>query len=232
MTNIYLPQPPPTKIDAQLVRWFIEIWKKLGRKGAVLGALKFGDPDNNTEFEDDGTLKLNGTATVWNDINLPGGNLHPGATAPTWGSFFASGGIEGYLFAAAINNMLHATAEILHDYKEGSDIIVHIHWMPSTTNTGVVRWGVEYNWLEHEEAGGAPTTIYVEQAGSGVAWANQKAEFAAISGAGKTMGSSFILRVFRDATHANDTFTGTAGFIQLGIHYETDTIGSRGITTK
>ena len=83
MANIYLPQPPRVP-DAQLTRWFIEIWKKLGVRNAVLGAFRFGDANNNTQIEDDGTLVFNGDATVWNDINSAASNLKPGVTQPTW----------------------------------------------------------------------------------------------------------------------------------------------------
>lgn len=233
MPNIYLPQPPPTKGETQLLRWFTEIWQKLGRKGAVLGALKFGDPDNNTEFEDDGTLKLNGMATVWNDINLPAANLKPGATPPTWGPFFVSGGVEGYLFSPTVEDMLHTSSEIIHGYKEGTDIQVHVHWMPVTSNVGVVRWGLEYVWVNNDGAiASTPTTIYKETTSVGTAWAHQRSDFPMIIGTGKTIGSAIIMRVFRDATNINDTFTGDAAMIQIGIHYEIDTIGSRNISDK
>ena len=233
MANIYLPQPPPVKTEPQLLRWFTEVWKKLGRKGAVLGALKFGDLNNNTEFEDDGTLKFNGTATVWDDINLPASNLQPGATPPTWGAFFVSGGIQGYLFSPTAANMLHTSSEIVHRYKEGTDIQVHVHWMPTTTNIGAVRWGLEYVWVNNSGAiASAPTTIYIGTTSVGTAWAHQRSDFPAIVGTGKTIGSAIVMRVFRDATNAADTFTGNAAMIQIGIHYEIDTIGSRSKSDK
>lgn len=231
MTNLYLPQPPRTP-DVQLSRWFNEIWKKLGIPNAVLGAFRFGNVDSNTQIEADGTLVFNGDATVWNDINIPADSLKPGSTAPTWGSFFVSGGIEGWRFSAASVDMLHGSGEILHDYKEGSNLSAHVHWMPTSTNTGVVRWGLEYVWVNNNTIAGSPTTIYAEEAGFGTAWTHQRVSFPAITGAGKFIGSAFVFRLFRDGTHVNDTYTDAAALIQIGIHYESDTVGSRTISAK
>lgn len=232
MISPYLPQPPRLD-DTPIVRYLVEIWKKLGRKGAILGSLKFGNDASNSEFEDDGTLVFNGDATVWNDINLPAANLRPGATPPNWANVFASGGIYGYTFNPSIaNDELHSSGEILHDYKEGTDLHLHVHWMATTANAGVVRWGLEYVWCNVGDTSAAPATIYVNATASGTAWKHQLTSFPTISGTGKHIGSMFAFRIFRAATDAADTYPDTAYLPQVGIHYEIDTVGSREMTTK
>ena len=191
---------------------------------------RFGTDTDYAEFELDGTFKATGAATAWNDINFSAGNLKPGGTAPTWSSIV--GGLYGYVFGASTVDELHGCEEILHDYKEGSDITPHIHWSPLTTNTGNVRWGLEYSWVNRSAVGTATTTIYVEQAATGVVGTHQVISLPTISGTGKEMGSYFCCRIFRDGTHVNDTFTGGAFMPQFGIHYEKDTLGSRSVTTK
>lgn len=231
MTSPYIPQPPRLD-DTPIVRYLVEIWKKLGRKGAVLGSLKFGQDDSYTEFEDDGTIVFKGNATVWNDINFKVSNLRPGATSPTWGAVFPSGSHYGYLFANGRVESLHGAERLLHGYKEGTDITLHIEWLPSTNGAGSVRWGMEYVWLNPGDTFSTSTTIYKNVSTPATAWKTVETDFATISGTGKKIGSIFIVRFFRDGTHISDTYLDTAYPPQFGIHYEIDTIGSRELATK
>ena len=41
-----------------------------------------------------------------------------------------------------------------------------------------------------------------------------------------------MFRIFRDPADAADTYAHDAAILDVGIHYEKDTMGSRGITTK
>lgn len=225
----YLPQTPRPE-DKNLYQWFIEVWKKLGVKGALLGAVRFGSQDSYTGFEDDGTLVATGSATTWNDINFSGSALKPGSSSPTWATVL--GGLQGWTFDAAAVEELQGCEEVLHDYKEGSDIIVHIHWRPTTTNTGTVRWGLEYSWTNIGATATSTSTIYVEQASTGVVGRHQIIPFPTIAGTGQKIGSMFQCRLFRDASNVADTYTGEAFMAQFGIHYERDTLGSRGVATK
>jgi hypothetical protein len=109
---------------------------------------------------------------------------------------------------------------------------VHIHWSPTTTNTGNIRWGLEYTIANANAAFPTTSTIYVTQAGSGVVNQHQLIAFADISGTGRKIGDVIAFRVFRDAPNAADTFTGNAFLHQIGIHYICDTAGSRDMTTK
>jgi hypothetical protein len=184
---------------------------------------------NVTSISQDGD-RLRFVPTAWNDINFSASNLQPGVSAPAWSNIV--GGLYGYAFSASLVEELHGCEELLHDYKEGTDIVLHIHWSPLTTNTGVVRWGIEYSWTNIGDNNVATTTIYAEQAGSGVVGRHQKLSFSDVAGAGKKIGSMFCVRIFRDATHINDTFTGQAFLPQFGIHYERDSLGSRFTTIK
>lgn len=185
----------------------------------------FGTPPDYSEFESDGTYLAHGNATVWNDIVLPTSNLKPGNTAPVWTNIV--GGIYGWVFADGVIDELHGCSEVLHDYMEGTDIYPHAHWSPTTTNTGVCRFGLEYAWRNIGEDGMTTTIIYAEQASSGTIGLHQYAAFPAISGTGKKMGSNFCMRFFRDGTHVDDTFTGGAFVPTVGFHYQCDTLGSR-----
>lgn len=199
----------------------------------IRAGTRHGSLYNYSEFESDGTLVFNGDAVVWNDINFPGMDLGVGVTPPDMIEFYGGGGIFGRAFDGSANTeQLFGEGELLHGYKEGTDISFHIHWMPTTADAGNVKWQLTYNWLNDTATGGAPTTISVTSAAGGTAWKHHKTNFADISGLGKTIGSQFHFRLFRDPTDGADTYAHDAGVLSVGIHYEIDTVGSRLVTTK
>ena len=194
------------------------------------------NPENSgadyTETEQDGTPVFRGNASNWNDINLSINSLAPGATAP--GNFSIPGtSLQIKAFTGTgVTQSAHGSLEILHDYKEGTDIVPHIHWCPTTTGLGDVKWQLEYSWLNGGSTVTTSTTITVTVAASGTVAHEQRTNFPAISGTGKLIGSRFVFRVFRDAADGADTYAADAGAFDFGVHYERDTIGSRQITTK
>jgi len=96
----------------------------------------------NLFFENTRNVKVNGGD--YDDLPpspIIGARL--GATAPTLATFV--GGVEQYTFDATNDYVIGAT-EILHAYKEGTDISAHIHWATNGvdgTDRGV-RWSLEY----------------------------------------------------------------------------------------
>lgn len=192
----------------------------------------FGDGINQTTFEADGTMKFEGSASVWNDINLAIGSLRQGASAPGTWTIPGTGIILSTFGGDGPQQDAYGSLEILHDYKEGSDIFPHIHWCPTTTGAGDVVWQLEYSWVNGGGTVTASTTITVTVAANGVVAKEQRSNFPTISGAGQTIGSRFLFHLFRDSAHASDTYSSDAAALDFGVHYERDTTGSRQITTK
>jgi hypothetical protein len=193
----------------------------------------FGDGTDNTTVESDGTLKFNGAATNWNDINKSLLPLSTGANVP---SIIAVNGAT-YIKVRAFNgvgtlNELGEGCEVLHDYKEGTDIQPHLHWAPTTAAAGNVKWQLAYMWVERNGTYGSETVISVTTAAAGVAWQEQRVDFPAISGVGHTIGSRFQFVLFRNPADVADTYAADAAAFDFGLHYERDTIGSRQITAK
>ena len=188
---------------------------------------KFGNTDewSFSEFEADWTLKMNWEATTWNDINYSASNLRPWVSSPIWSNIVWW--LYWYTFSPTILEELHWCEEVLHDYQEWTDISIHIHWAPTTTDTWVVRWGLEYSWINIWDTWTSTTTIYIEQASTWIIWRHQIIPFADIVWTGKKMWSYLCVRIFRDATHINDTYTWEAFLPQFWIHYQRDTLGSR-----
>lgn len=154
-----------------------------------------------------------------------------GGNAPTWSNF--QGNIDAWLFSATVMDELFLNIHVLHDYKRGSELFPHIHWAPSDTDTGVVRWGIEYTVAKGhgQQAFPAPSTIYLEQAGSGTAYMHQLIETAEGSGIPATNiepDTIIMIRVFRDGAHPNDTYASGAFGLFVDIHYQMERIGTPG----
>jgi hypothetical protein len=199
----------------------------------IEGPRSFGTVTDNTTFEEDGTPVFNGGATNWNDINKSLLPLSTGANVP---SIIAVNGAT-WLKVRAFNgigtiNELGEGCEILHDYKEGTDITPHIHWAGTTAAAGNVKWQLAYMWIDRDEVFGGEVLSSATVATSGVAWKEQRTNFPTISGAGKHIGSRFHFVLFRDPLDAADTYTADAAAFDFGLHYQRDTIGSRQITVK
>lgn len=164
----------------------------------------------------------------WNDLtsSLTTGKTTGGA-APTWASW---GGTTLYTWqfsASSIDSLQIDPFHFKHDYKMGTNIYPHVHWMPDDTNTGVVRWGIEFTFaIGHSQMAfsTSTTTIYIEQAGSGTQYMHQVAEVSdpGITLSGLEPDTLISARIFRDATHANDTYTGVVHGLTVDIHYEAD----------
>jgi hypothetical protein len=192
---------------------------------------KIGNGTDFTQFEADGTMVSVGAATVWNDIFIDGLSAIGGATdPPLFGAFL--GGVWATSFSATAINSAHASFELQHDYKEGTDLEIHMHWSPATTNVGNVVWGIEYTSANRLGVFPATTTVRTTVAAGGVANTHNSQNLVILSGTGVGIGHIIRFRLFRDGTNAADTFTGAAFLHRIGIHYECDTLGSRQTTVK
>ena len=158
-----------------------------------------------------------------------------GSKSPTWSIFLD--GICAWEFSASVENEVWLNFHMPHDMAfylkredgtyQGATIYPHVHWSPSGTDTGVARFGIEYTIAKgySQEVFPATTTIYLEQAGSGTANMHQIIETTddnAIVNDSIETDAIMQVRLFRDATHANDTLTDTAFVTYMDLHYYSD----------
>lgn len=188
---------------------------------------------NYTSVESDGTIKFNGNATIWQDINVAGVELGAGAASPDLiavnGTVLQVRAFDG----GATTEELFGVIELPHSYREGSDITAHVHWMPTTTGAGNVKWNIDYQWVNAGDTyANTVTTVSATAAASTTAWDGTNTDIATITGTGKTISSHFMFRLYRNPADVADTYADDAALIVFGLHIEGDTIGSRGIITK
>jgi hypothetical protein len=215
----------------------------LVQKGAgfELGAGYIGGITDHTRFESDGTMVLEGAATVWDDIRIiPSIWDVAGGTDPDIIDYQANGaGTAFKVYAFAKGDQGWFTMQLPHGYKAGTDLKAHVHWTPGprgvTENTKVVQWRLEYTITSIGSNFPSPSTIGLPGTCDGVNHKHLMTSEVTISGAGIGISSQMFGRIFR-FNDATDTWAGTGNnlpiFIELDFHYEIDTIGSRTSTGK
>jgi hypothetical protein len=205
---------------------------KIGTTFVRIGDITSG---NYTEFENDGTVKFVGDATVWKDINLGGGVFgSPPGLQPSVVQFVDEGGTNTGIYTAgfAATESISGSFELQHDYMEGTDLYFHIHWQGTAAPTGTdnVQWQLDYTVSKTGETLDAATDISVET-GFDTQYQFMFSSFPVITGTNFTIGNQFLFTLTRIAASANE-YGGNALLATTGIHYQLDTSGSRSMITK
>lgn len=191
---------------------------------------------NYTEFESDGTVKLVGDASVYDDIfvGLASAKL-PQVNVPTWTAFTTN--TNAYTFA--IDDYIDLpTIEVKHDYKEGTDLEVHLHIATNgvdTTNR-YVKFIVYYTYAIPFSAN---VQFVTEQNISNellipantLDKTSLYLQLGTIAGTTLKIGTQLKIRLKR-ITSVGAAPTANPFVGMLGIHYQKDTMGSRQINSK
>jgi hypothetical protein len=199
---------------------------------------KFGDGVNYIEIEADGHLNFVGDAKPYTDMDVfitekSGAGINSPDFIPFKNNGAVSKGVYNYAFSPTAAEELFFDAKVLHNYAEGTGWDFHIHWTPSTNDTGNVCWSLEYTWVEKNVAAPDTTIVITPIAADGVDRKHQVNDVIAfISGAGKKIGAVVSGRIFRDATNPLDTYPADAFLLAADFHYQADGIGTRNQGTK
>jgi hypothetical protein len=210
------------------------------------GVTTIGGATDHTKFEADGTIVLEGAATVWDDFLVnPDATSKGGSNAPTWGTRFkrdsgnTSQGVFLWMFSSSTEQEVYFTVQLPHKYKVGTNLLPHVHW---TTVTGTpsgtdVVWGLEYTVVPI--GGNSPTTTIltanslIGSIGTPLGTGQHLiTSLGSISGAGIGISTILVCRLYRAASNGSDTFANEVGLLSMDFHYEIDTEGSRSEFTK
>jgi hypothetical protein len=132
----------------------------------------------------------------------------------------------------AVDDMLVFSLQLDHRYKPGSNIEFHVHAKTSTTSVNVVRWKLTYQWVNIDGAfsnstSTSPTDVDMTPTED----KHQLAQWAALSGTGKTVSSALSGSIKRITNGATD-YTGEVYLLFADYHFQGDTHGSRTATAK
>ena len=105
------------------------------------GDTYIGDGTNNTHIESDGSLSYEGTATRFDDLRVNVARLTgSGIRAPGKNEIVDAGAGPGlflYWFDDNTEEELFFTVQMPHGWKEGSDIMPHVHWVANAGSGNV-----------------------------------------------------------------------------------------------
>ena len=171
---------------------------------------------------------INYTDTYWEDLRVPLQNskLNPTKTEPAFEAFVNE--VYAYAFDAGNDSVesLHFIAQLPHNRKAGTDLGVHIHWAPSTTHVGNVRWKMAYTLASQDGVFPGTAFLWTTVAAGGTANKHLLTELGTIDGSALGLSSVLVCRVTRLGDHAADTFTGIAFAFEIDLHYTIDSPGS------
>lgn len=181
--------------------------------------------------------------SVWDDLRIvPGSFDRPGIADPDYVIYYPNGGGLGvYLPEFAKNDFACFIVQMPHSYKEGSNIFIHVHWTPGTRGNeesgATVGWKIDYSWANIGDNFGDMQTADLSDACDGTDHKHQMSPDIEISGVGKHISSMLMCNIRRSDTGTDDTWAGTASgelplLLEVDIHYESETIGSRQRTAK
>jgi hypothetical protein len=179
-------------------------------------------------------VRLIGTATCWEDVNVGAITLGAGASAPDPVNINSTG-IYGKGFdGGATSEQLFGEIEVPHSftYISTDSMYYHIHAMPTTTDTGHAVFGIDYFVAKTDTAIGAKVTVLDTLAFTGTEWETKMWISAIIPAENVTLGSQLAFRVYRLPSNAADTYGQDVVVLTIGFHFKLNMLGSKDITTK
>jgi hypothetical protein len=189
-----------------------------------------GDVDLYTTTEK--TLELQ--TSVWNDANVGSFVLQTGGSLPGIVEWKDNTGANTGLYTRGfdVGEQGSGCIEIPHDYKEGTDLVFHVHWGGNDAPTGTdnVKWQVIYS-INKGETTFNPVTTDDEQTAYDTRYELKRTDITTITGTNLKIGDQLTFTLKRIAASANE-YGGEALLETVGFHYECDTLGSRQIGTK
>ncbi|HDZ13416.1 hypothetical protein LCGC14_0622020 [marine sediment metagenome] len=204
----------------------------------VQGQAWFGGALNHSHFEADGTYVMKGNATVFDDlvISLSSARV-PAANAPTWSGFI--GNLNAYTYG--LNDFQEISTELRHSYKSGATIEFHVHGAVNGSNVDErkIKVEIEYTIADIPAESGLgdvyPGTTTIDAELTIPALTTDLTGFSIDIGDDTTgnfvQGAVIKARVRRIASTGTEP-TSNPFLTEVGVHIESDTIGSRTATTK
>lgn len=168
--------------------------------------------------------------TVYNEFIPSVSVLASGAASPDTVNHTIQSVVGAYYSfdGTATEERLTIKIELYHDYKEGSDIEIHVHAMPNDNTSGNAIWYFDYFVSKINSTTVAGSTL----SGTASIQANTQykdytTSLGTITGTGLAIGDFIIGTLRRTPTGIGDTYGGEMLLKQVAAHCEIDTLGSR-----
>ncbi|MCP3683938.1 MAG: hypothetical protein GY861_14740 [bacterium] len=168
---------------------------------------------------------------VWDDLRTPINAVKKvSGKEPTETAY--KGGLV-YSFSKTSDNSIVFNVQVPHEYKLGTDIEFHVHYIIPTAGSGVgaenIKWDFTHSWAKIGSAQPnettVNTTIDVQSLSANTHYLGEIAatiDGSAIDG----VSSMLICSLTRDTSVAND-YDDVVYLMEVDFHYQIDTMGSR-----
>lgn len=198
----------------------------------------FGGTTDYAQFGADGTLKLYGAATVWEDlpVNVTSGKI-PGSSAPSWTTwdFGIGSGVAFQVLGFGVDEYLDFVIQSPHKMKLSTALKNHLHFGVPSNDTGkkfkfkldVVAAGVDEQFAVPT---GSPFSAEFTMTAAETGY-HRIFPLATIPGVNTTVSTLYVCRLTRIAASSNEY--GSDVFVLFDdSHFESDDLGSAAEYTK
>jgi hypothetical protein len=195
------------------------------------GAVKLGGENDYLSVDDDGTVRLVGEATVWEDV-LPTTYIQlTGTAAPNITLVGNSSVLRAQEFAnSSANEEMNAVWQFPHAAKVGAAFVPHLHlYVPDNTTGGDIVFQMIYRFAPVNGTGGADSSpVYGTLTRAANAGINGNAilSFGPITPTNATISAMFHAQ-FKRVQGGADTFDGTCWLLSSDLHVEKNDLGSK-----
>lgn len=193
-----------------------------------------GSPLTYSELDENFSYLSEKTDLAWAQVGGEPSVVEGSGNAPELLPFI--GGINAWSYGPSALSEAFATNDLPFDWCPGTDLAYGIHWSPgNSTATGTVRFGLEftYAWAYGQNSSSvfpATTTVYIQPTITvGTAYEHYlhfNAPASNFPGSLAQQNMRFMIRVFRDGAHVNDTFPDPVFIIGTDLFYQTDRFGT------
>lgn len=199
--------------------------------GTINSVIRFGDGTEYIQIDKTKALTLAGDTTVWDDLRIALEAVKlTGSKSPSYERVLndsaESTGVYAYKFSGTTVNEVFFSAQLPHDYKQGSDIYPHVHFLPVDGNSGNVEFQLEYTWANYTDDFGATNTKTGYEATGERTNQHLICSLESIAGTNKTISSVLLCRLYRDPESANDSYGSAVFVLEVDFHYQRDSLGS------
>lgn len=178
------------------------------------------------------TLKLQDTATVWDDmqVNISLGRV-PASNAPSWTTynFGVAGGLAFAVLGFGINEYLDFTIQSSHSMQLNTVMDTHIHYVTPTNDSGKrIKFQLDAVAAAVNTTFAVPTgSPYSAEIVLGAASASTHGllEIGELAAVNSSVSTIYLCRLTRISASAND-YGSDVYVTYIDCHYEKDSLGS------
>jgi len=195
--------------------------------GATFGD---GGTSSYTQVDSSGHLSLHGEAVVWDDQQVNLGTVAKGVSAPTTQAYKNS---QVLSFSASQDNRVMFNMQFSHKLKLNTAIEQHLHDTVPDNNAGLVAWKLTVSKADLGSTFPDETTYdSVQTIAANSLDMHLLHELTSDIGASSDVSAIAMCSLTRVGTSTDDTYAAAVYLTAIDSHFQIDTIGSNGETSK